>query len=222
MSDAAATRHTMVDNQLRTIDVSDTAILDAMADVPREEFLPGRLKALAYTDQHHAIPGGSTAAPRFQLAPGPFAKMAQLAEIGGSDIVLIVGCPTGYSPAIIAQVANSVVALEEDSDLAERAGQSLTEQGIDNAAVVCGPLTDGWPKEGPYDAILLVGAVDTLPAALTDQLKDGGRLVVVEGIGNAGQARLYRRSGDDVSSTFGFNASLPPLPGFEVEKEFEF
>jgi len=221
MPDPAANRSTMVESQLRTIDVTDPDLLDAMASVPREEFLPGSLKPLAYSDRHLAVPA-SAREPRYQLAPGPFARLVQLAEIGADDIVLVIGCATGYSPAIIARLASSVVAVEEDPDLAERAGRNLGDQGIDNAAVVTGPLAEGWPKEGPYDVILVAGAVERLPAELTGQLKDGGRLVVVEGRGNAGQALLYRRSGDDIGSSFGFNASLPLLPGFEAEKSFVF
>ncbi len=129
---------------------------------------------------------------------------------------------SGYSAAVLARLAGSVVALESDADLAAQASETLVELGIDNAAVVTGPLDAGYPSEGPYDVIVVGGAVEVVPEALLDQLKDGGRLVAVVGYGRAASATLFTRSGDDIGSRVAFDADVRPLPGFRKPKAFVF
>ena len=220
MTDYSQSRRKMVDNQLRTNDVTDHRILDAMEDVPRERFVPASRKAVAYIDEDIQI--GSDEGGRVLMKPHIFGKMLQLADIRADDIVLIVGAGSGYSAAVIAKLAASVVALEEDEALFSSATESLVELGIENAVVVDGVLTDGYVSEGPYDVIFVDGAVETLPETLTKQLKSAGRLVVIEGQGGAGVARLYQKSGEAVSSRFGFNAAVSLLPGFAKSEEFVF
>lgn len=219
-ADFSLQRRKMVDGQLRTTDVSDTRLLAAMLAVPREAFVPAARRALAYIDED--IPVGTGAMQRYLMEPSPFARMVQLAEIGSDDFVLDVGCTTGYSAAVLSRLSNSVVALESDPELAAAATQTLADLGYDNVAVVEGPLQDGFPSEAPYDVIFVGGAVEEVPQALFDQLKDGGRLVAVVGHGNAGVARLYLRDGGHVSSRRGFNAAVKPLPGFQRAPAFEF
>lgn len=212
----------MVDGQLRTTDVTSRPILDAFLSVPREAFVPSRKKNLAYIDEDIDItPPGSPVA-RYLMEPSPLAKLAQLAEIDPDDVVLDVGTGTGYSAAILSQLAGSVIALECDSSLAEEASALLSRLGYDNVAVVQGDLADGYASEAPYDVIFLGGAVDQIPQKLFDQLKHGGRLVAVEGTGNAGVARLYIKDGAAVSARRGFNAAVRPLPGFERAPAFAF
>lgn len=212
----------MVDGQLRTTDVNRIPLLDAFMAVPREAFVPARLKALAYIDEDLEVtPAGSTER-RFLMEPSPFAKMLQLADVGPSDVVLDVGAGTGYSAAILSLVAGSVIALESNATLADEATARLAEFGYDNVAVVQGPLPAGYASEAPYDVIVVEGAVDEVPQALFDQIKDGGRLVVVEGHGNAGIVQLYVKQGEGVSARRGFNAAVRPLPGFQKEPAFEF
>ncbi|WP_269582227.1 protein-L-isoaspartate O-methyltransferase family protein [Roseibium sp. Sym1] len=220
MTDFSQSRRKMVDNQLRTNDVTDHRILDAMELVPRERFVPASKRAVAYIDED--LPVGSADTGRFLMKPHIFGKLVQLAEIRENDVVLVVGAGTGYSAAVLSNLAASVVALEENSDLAKTATEVLVDLGIENAVVVEGPLTGGYPSEGPYDVILVDGAVEVLPEALLDQVKPDGRLAVVEGQGGAGVARLYQKSGDAVSSRFGFNASVALLPGFAREEAFVF
>jgi protein-L-isoaspartate(D-aspartate) O-methyltransferase len=156
------------------------------------------------------------------MKPHIFGKLVQLAGIRENDVVLVVGAGTGYSAAVLSNLAASVVALEENPDLAKTATEVLVDLGIENAVVVEGPLTGGYPSEGPYDVILVDGAVEVLPETLLEQVKPDGRLTVVEGQGGAGVARLYQKSGDAVSSRFGFNASVALLPGFAREEAFVF
>ena len=212
----------MVDGQLRTTDVNRIPLLDAFMAVPREAFVPSRLKPLAYIDEDLEITPPGASEQRFLMEPSPFAKMLQLADIGPADVVLDVGAGTGYSAAILSLIAGSVIALESDATLADEATARLAELGYDNVAVVQGPLPAGYASEAPYDVIVVEGAVDQVSQQLFDQVKDGGRLVVVEGHGNAGTAKLYVKQGTGISGRRGFNAAVRSLPGFQKEKAFEF
>ncbi len=221
MVDFATARRKMVDNQIRTNDVTSYAVQDAMEAVPREAFLPADQRPLAYIDEDLPL-NASAAGNRFLMKPAQFAKMLQAIELKPDDVALVIGCGTGYSAAVMSRIAGSVVALESDEALAATGGDVLLEHGIDNVAVVIGPLAEGWKAEGPYDAIFVEGAVEELPNALFDQLKNGGRLIVVEGYGNAAVATVYTRSDNEISGRVLFNASVKPLPGFEKKPEFVF
>lgn len=222
-ADYAQRRIRMVDGQLRTTDVTSAVLLDAMLSLPREAFVGTNRRDLAYIDEDIEIAsaqGGNP--PRYLMQPSPFAKLVQLAEISPSDFVLDVGCGTGYSAAVLSRLASSVIALEVDDALADRAADNLTRLGCDNVAVVRGALPEGYAAEAPYDVILVGGAVDEPPESLMMQLKDGGRLVVVEGRGNAGKARVYSKWNGVVTGRSAFNAAIRPLPGFERAYTFQF
>ncbi|MBZ7921425.1 protein-L-isoaspartate O-methyltransferase [Ensifer adhaerens] len=217
-----AARTKMVDNQIRTTDVTSHSILSAFLTVPREEFVPAKMKELAYIDTDIALDGTNGGAPRFLMEPSPLAKLLQLAEIAKSDVVLEIGCGTGYASAILSLVAGSVVALESDEGLAATATETLARLGYDNIAVVTGELEKGYAAEAPYDVIFVHGAVEVLPAGLFQQLRDGGRLVVVEGFGNASRAKLYVHEHGKTSERADFNTAVKPLPGFRRAQEFVF
>ena len=156
------------------------------------------------------------------LEPSPLARLIQLADVGKSDVALDVGCGTGYGSAILARLAQSVVALESDSHLAEQASAAMAELGCSNVEVVTGQLSDGHATRAPYDVILINGSVEEVPQTLFDQLAEGGRLVAVEGRGNAGTARLFIKTEGVVTGRRAFNAAIKPLPGFERARIFEF
>lgn len=222
-TDFSEQRVKMVDGQIRTTDVTDAALLAAMLSVPREAFVGSGNPELAYIDDDLQIaPAGEGRPARYLMEPSPFAKLVQLAQIVPGDFVLDIGAGTGYAAAVLSRLASSVVALESDPALAEAAGATLSELGYDNVAVVQGVLNEGYGAEAPYDVILLGGAVETIQAALFDQLKEGGRLVAVEGQGNAGTARLFLKTAGIVTSRSAFNAAIRPLPGFERTPVFEF
>lgn len=223
MDDFATARSKMVETQLRTEDVVDREVLAAMADVPREEFVPGRMRPLAYIDSDIQIKDATDLSPpRYLLAPAPMARLVQAAAVGKSDIVLDIGCGSGYSAAVLAKLADSVVALESDEELAARATENLVSLGIDNAAVVTGSLEAGYPSEGPYDVIFVGGAVEVVPESLSNQLKEGGRLVAVVGFGRWAPAMVYTLSDGDFAGSAAFNAAVQPLPGFRKPAAFVF
>ncbi len=222
MADVALQRKNMVESQVRPNDVTDRRILSAMLAVPREAFVPTALKPIAYIDEALMLVKAAAGTPaRGLMAPRDFAKLVQLAEIDEGDVVLDVGGLTGYSAAIIARLAQTVVVFESDAGLAETATKTLEELGVDNAAVVMGDLEVGYPSEGPYDAIVVEGTVEQMPAGLLDQLKDGGRLVAIEA-GTPSHAVVWRRVGRHFDRRIAFEAAGPALPGFEKKREFVF
>ncbi len=220
MIDFDKARETMVDCQIRPNDVTDYRVLKAFLEIPRERFVGSAERALAYIDED--LPVSSSNGRRFLMEVMSLSKLVQLAGIDSGCIVLDIGCATGYSTAIISKLCDSVVALESDEELATFAGAALTDLGCDNAVVVSGNLESGYAKEGPYDVVFVGGAVDFVPEGLLAQLKDGGRLVVVEGHGNAGVAKLYTRVGDVTSANVAFNCAVKSLPGFQAKAEFVF
>jgi protein-L-isoaspartate(D-aspartate) O-methyltransferase len=218
MSDFAAARRMMVDGQLRTSDVSDRRIIAAMLELPRERFVAQDSAALAYLDFDAPMDGGG----RRLLKPMLLARMIQAAAIGPQARVLDVGCGTGYSSAVLARLAQTVVALEEDAALAERARGNLNAAGASNVEVVTGAFPQGWPSLAPYDAILLNGAAEVVPQGLLGQLRDGGRLVAVVGRGPDSKVLQYLAIAGQVSAVPVFDAAAPPLPGFAQPTAFVF
>jgi protein-L-isoaspartate(D-aspartate) O-methyltransferase len=223
MIDFVAARRIMVDSQVRTSDVTDSRLIAAMLAVPRERFLPAEQTDLAYLDFDIPATTAEAGKPtRRLLKPMVFAKLLQAAEIADGDHVLDVGCAAGYSSAVLAQVAGSVVALEQDARLAELARDNLRALNMSRVEVVTGPLADGWPPQAPYDVIVLNGASEIAPKALLRQLKPGGRLVGVLGRGPLGKAMLYCSIGGECGGRPIFDAAAPLLPGFAAPAAFVF
>lgn len=219
MTDFATARRHMVDGQVRPSDVTDLRIITAMLDVPRENFVPEKSRALAYLDLDLGL-AATGAATRRLMKPMVLSKLIQALDIEATDKVLIVGAATGYSAAILARMAGEVIALEQDETLARIAKDALL--GVANVKVVSGPLPAGYATGAPYDAILVEGAVEELPDAFRAQLKEGGRLVCVMGTAPGGAAMLYRRSGSELGGRPIFDAGAALLPGFAKAAEFAF
>lgn len=215
MTDFADARRKMVDNQLRTTDVTHRGVLEAMGDVARERFVPARLGELAYLDREITLKPG-----RSLGAPSALARLVQLADPRETERVLLVGAASGYSAAVLARLAGSVVALESDAELVAQARESLA--GLTNVEIVAGPLAAGQPARGPFDLIIVDGAVAEAPQSLFDQLADRGRLVVTEGAGPTAAAKVYVRDGAVVSARRAFNLGLPALSEFSREPSFAF
>jgi protein-L-isoaspartate(D-aspartate) O-methyltransferase len=216
MFDTAKARHLMVEGQVRTADVTDSALLDAMLTLPREQFLPAALAPLAYLDSDIPLGNG-----RALLKPMVLAKLITAARVGRTDRVLDVGCGTGYSSAVLSRLAGSVVALEEDADLARQARQALATNRA-GVEVVNGPLTAGWPAGGPYDVILLNGATQVAPETLGGQLKPDGRLVGVYSGSAAAKGMIYHHIEGRMVGRPVFEGAAHLLPGFAAQPAFIF
>jgi protein-L-isoaspartate(D-aspartate) O-methyltransferase len=211
-------RFNMVESQVRANRVTDSAVLRAMEAVPRELFVPKALRAFAYVDSSLSLDD-----ERHLVEPLVLARMVQAAAIRDNDVVLDVGCATGYSAAVLAHMASTVVALESDADLSTRATRTLTELGLDNAVVVTGTLANGYPRQAPYDVILLEGAVPEVPDGLRGQLSDGGRLVAIIGDGTwNSKLTVIERHGESFGQRVVFDATAPRLSGFERAEAFVF
>lgn len=218
MVDYATARFNMVECQIRPNKVTDPRVLRALSEVPRERFVPKKLMGIAYVDEDLAV-----AHDRYLMEPRAFARLLQSAAIQPGDVVLDIGCATGYSTAVLAKLATTVVAVESDPELVERASAVLAALDVDNAVVVAGALEEGYAKQAPYDVILLGGSVEEVPRSITDQLAEGGRLMaVVTGGSRAGKGNMIRRVHGDLSGRVLFDAAVPPLPGFAIERGFVF
>ncbi len=217
MTDFQAARQTMVDCQVRPADVTRYAIIEAMLDVPREMFVPKALRDIAYAESDVPL-----ADNRALLAPRTFAKMLEALAIGSQDLVLDLAPGTGYSTAVMARCAAAVVAIESSEAHVKAMTETLTTLEIDNAIASIGDVAAGDPDHGPFDAIFVNGAVEVVPKALTNQLRDGGRLVAIFAGEGASQARVLVKAGDAVAQRYAFDATALQLPEFAAEREFVF
>jgi protein-L-isoaspartate(D-aspartate) O-methyltransferase len=215
MSEFATRRVMMVDTQVRPSDVTKFPIIDAMLTVPRETFVPPERREAAYMGENLPLAPG-----RVVLEARTMAKLLDALDIQPRELVLDLGCGLGYSAAVIARLAETVVAVEEDETLAAEAQRLLSEESVDNAVVVTGPLAAGAPKSAPYDVITIQGGVEQVPGAILAQLKDGGRIGAVFMDGAVGTARVGYKSGDTVTWRSVFNAAAPVLGGFQSARGF--
>jgi protein-L-isoaspartate(D-aspartate) O-methyltransferase len=222
MSAFSTARQKMVDGQVRTNDVTDIRILEAMLEVPRELFVPDARRELAYLDLDLDVTEGGPVR-RFLIKPAVTGKLLQAGNIGPADKVLIVGAATGYLAALAARLAGQVVATESDPTLATKAKEVLARLGVENVTVKVAEPAEGDAADEPYDVILLNGATEVPPRALCEQLKDGGRLVGVFAITRPPRAVMVTRSqGRDFGNRHLFDAGAPLLPGLEKTPAFVF
>ena len=207
----------MIEGQIRPNEVTDSRILQAFSDIPRELFVPRELRGVAYVDEDIEVATG-----RSLIEPMVLARLIQAVEIEAGDVVLDVGCASGYSSAILAGLAGSVVALEEDVALGHQAKALLAELQCDNVVVVSGPLAKGFVKQAPYDAIVINGMIEELPSEFEKQLAEGGRLAAVVLTEGVGRAALFLKTGGVLGRRDLFDAHVAPLPGFQKPSGFQF
>ncbi|RNF35239.1 protein-L-isoaspartate O-methyltransferase family protein [Paracoccus methylarcula] len=215
MTDFAARRTVMVDTQVRPNDVTKFPVIEAMLAIPREEFVPAPLRAVAYSGENLAI--GEN---RVMLEPRTLAKLVDGLDIQPGDLVLDLACGYGYSAAVVARMAEAVVAVEDDETMAAEAEKRLADANVFNVATLHGDLTKGEPRQGPYDVILIEGAVEDVPSAILEQLKEGGRIGALFMEGSLGVARIGYRLNGRVNWRYAFNAHAPVLKAFTKERGF--
>lgn len=226
-----AARVRMVDRQVRPSDVTRPELIDAMLWAPRERFLPKSKRPLAYMGEHVDLGGG-----RVELDPRTLAKMIEELGPRPDDLALVIGSGGGYAAAVMSRLCAAVVALEEDPALSTAASESFAAIGVDTVINVSGPLAAGWAENGPYNVILVNGAVEAgalrpggaLAKVIDQQLASGGRLAALNVEGALGwcavamKAASHGPAGLDWSARRAFDAAAPILPGFAAEKEFVF
>jgi len=217
MPDFHAQRLNMVASQILANEVTDDRVLEAFRQVPRERFVPPQKLALAYADAPIELVHG-----RWLLEPRTFAKLVQLAEILPSERVLDVGCATGYSTSVLARIARQVVGLDQDAEFLRIATERLRDAGSLNASIVQGPLAEGNRAMGPYDAIVVNGAIEIRPEKLLAQLAEGGRLVAVFQHDAQGHAVVYLNERGRVGRRLAFDASAAVLNAFREPAGFVF
>lgn len=215
MSDNATRRRMMVDNHIRPSDVTKFPIIEAFLSVKREYFVPTENRDMAYVGEHIQIGND-----RVILDPRTLAKMLDAIDVTDSELVLDVGAGYGYSSAIIAYLAEAVVALESEDKPANEMQNALIENGIDNVIVEQGPLLDGAASHAPYDVIFVQGGVEFIPEQIISQLKEGGRMVALFMDGALGTVKIGYKIKGEVNWRFAFNAGAPVLSVFEKEKTF--
>ncbi|MFO7758688.1 MAG: rRNA adenine N-6-methyltransferase family protein [Roseovarius sp.] len=215
MTDYATRRIVMVDTQVRPSDVTKFPIIDAMLSVPREAFVPQRLREAAYLGENLDL-----GERRVVLDPRILAKMLDALDIQPDDLVLDIGPAYGYSSAVIARMAEAVVAVEPEAEFAEEAQRLLSEHDADNVIVQQADLTAGAPDHGPYDVVLLQGGIERLPDTITAQLKQGGRIACIFMQGQWGVVRIGYKYDEWITWRDSFDAGAPVLPGFENRSEF--
>lgn len=218
MTDFVVARRNMVDGQLRPNRVSNAHLLAAISDMPRELFVPAGLQAVAYADDDVPLGKG-----RFLMEPMVLGRLLQTLQPLPEEKALVVASGAGYGAALLARLVKSVVAVEEDADLAASAERTIRSLGIVNVQQVVGKMEEGCAAEASYGVILIEGAVQKVPAAVLDQLAEGGRLAtVIAGPASMGVAHLMVKEGGVASGRPLFEAGTPLLPGFAAPPRFTF
>ncbi|RCW72586.1 protein-L-isoaspartate O-methyltransferase family protein [Pseudorhodoferax soli] len=219
-------RFNMIEQQIRPWDVLDAAVLELLGQVRREQFTPAALRGLAFMDTEVPLRTPHDEALRqghCMLAPRVEARSVQDLKLQKTDRVLEIGTGSGYSAALMASLAASVLTLEIEAALAEAARANLREAGITNAEVRHADGAQGAAADGPFDAILLSGSVAAVPPALLQQLKPGGRLFAIVGGEPMMRAQVITRAGEGrFETTSPWDAVVPRLQNFPEPSPFQF
>ena len=215
MTDYATRRTMMVDTQIRPSDVTKFPIISAMLSVPRENFVPRDKREAAYMGDNIDLGGNRTI-----LDPRTFAKMLDALDIQPTDFVLDIGMGLGYSAAVLSQLGEAVVAVENDQTRFDEASEALGDFGADNVIPHLGDLAEGAAEHGPYDVILIQGAVEHVPDTVLAQLKDGGKIACLFAEGALGTVKIGYKLDERMDWRASFNAGAPTLDGFQRHRVF--
>ncbi|OQW53236.1 protein-L-isoaspartate O-methyltransferase family protein [Candidatus Raskinella chloraquaticus] len=213
-------RETMVNSQIRTVDVTDSQVIAAFLKIRREAYIAPAWREIAYCDGELGVDEMNQS--RVLPSPAAWARLVQLLAPTSDGKLLMIGCAGGYGAAILAELVHHVVAIEADRDVANTAKSALRANGVANVDVHHGAMAAGVPSDAPFASIIFEGAIDALPASISAQLAPGGRMVAVVGRGRTAKAHLYRRQEAVVSGQAMFDVAVPTLAGFETQPAFEF
>ncbi|WP_032113132.1 protein-L-isoaspartate O-methyltransferase family protein [Candidatus Paracaedibacter symbiosus] len=205
-----------IHGQLRPNKVLNPDLLQAFESKDRADFLSPQYHSLAYIDSN--LQAGNQ---RFFTSPLTLARLINLVEVKESDRCLIIGGLTGYSLAILSQLASTVFSLEQDQDFVQMIRDNFKEKPDYLSRIQQGTLTDGWPEKAPFNFILIEGGVETIPQKVFDQLSEGGSVVAVYNKNHLmGSGCIWRKNNGAITSTCVFDAYVPTLAGFASPKTF--
>ena len=207
----------MVEGQIKPLGKISHNVLEAFLSMPRDQFVPAELKNLAYLEKNLELDND-----RFLLKPSLIAKIISTAEFEPSDTVLIIGSSTGYSSAILSSIAETVISIEEDDLLVNFSESAVLNKKIDNVVFLKKDLNEGCPEHGPFNKILIEGAVEKIPKYLFDQLDENGKMIAIISNGDLSEVREYNKVEQNIGSKFLFNCEAPKLKAFNKTDSFNF
>ncbi len=207
----------MVEGQIKPLGNISKQVMDAFLSIPRDQFVPLELKNFAYLEKNIELGND-----RFLLKPSLIAKIISLAGFNSSDTVLIIGSSTGYSSAILSNIAETVISIEEDDQLVNFSETIVLDKKIDNVVFLKKDLNEGCPEHGPFNKILIEGAVEDIPNYLFDQLDENGKMIAIIANGDISEVREYNKVGENIGSKFLFNCEAPKLKAFNKTDSFNF
>ena len=207
----------MVEGQIKPLGNISKQVMDAFLSIPRDQFVPLELKNFAYLEKNIELNNG-----RFLLKPSLIAKIISLADFNSSDTVLIIGSSTGYSSAILSNIAETVISIEEDDQLVNFSETIVLDKKIDNVVFLRKDLNEGCPEHGPFNKILIEGAVEDIPSYLFDQLDENGKMIAIIANGDLSEVREYNKVEENIGSKFLFNCEAPKLKAFNKTDSFNF
>lgn len=218
MADFSLMRRNMIECQVLPEEVTNSLVIEALATMPRERFVPRQLARIAYMDENFSVNKG-----RVLLRPALLARLLQALNPMPLDKVLYIGGGTGYGPSLLGQMGLRVIALDSEEILTQEADHLLQELGLTSVEVVLGPLADGWEQEAPYDKMIIEGSVDFIPQSLLSQLKEGGKIIALRYREDHGHdAVKYIKKGETLTTLSLFDAFAPRLDAFCKAKAFVF
>ena len=207
----------MVEGQIKPIGNISKQVMDAFLLISRDQFVPSDLKNFAFLEKNIELGND-----RFLLKPSLIAKIISLADFNSSDTVLIIGSSTGYSSAILSNIAETVISIEEDDELVSFSETVVSNKKIDNVVFIKKDLNQGCPEHGPFNKILIEGAIEDIPKYLFEQLDENGKMIAIIANGDLSEVREYNKVGENISSKFLFNCEAPKLKAFNKTDSFNF
>ena len=207
----------MVEGQIKPLGNISKQVMDAFLSIPRDQFVPLELKNFAYLEKNIELGND-----RFLLKLSLIAKIISLAGFNASDTVLIIGSSTGYSSAILSNIAETVISIEQDDQLVNFSETIVLDKKIDNVVFLKKDLNEGCPEHGPFNKILIEGAVEDIPSYLFDQLDENGKMIAIIANGDLSEVREYNKVGENIGSKFLFNCEAPKLKAFNKTDSFNF
>ena len=211
-------RFNMIEQQIRPAEVLDTNVLNVIAEVPREFFVPDAYRALAFADANIPLPNGQQ-----MMSPIQEARLLQALDIQPTDDILEIGTGSGYLTALLAKLGKHVTSIEIDQELSNSAAQKLHQQNITNVKLDVADGAEGWPDKAPYDVIAVTGSLPMMNDSFKHQLKVGGRLFVISGSQPAMSAQLIIRINETQwSQEELFETVIPPLLNVKTPSAFVF